>query len=129
MKKLLSLLFVFTLIACGGGSDDDESMGRTTDPFIGTWISDSYVVDSITTTDIFTVNSNGTWTVVLTFSDGETDSQSGTWSNNGSDFNSTTQIYTVQNDIADESSTSVVTFSNNFNSFTSRDSEITYTRQ
>ena len=36
MKKVLSLLFVFTLVACGGSDDDAEIEGN--DPVIGTWI-------------------------------------------------------------------------------------------
>ena len=129
MKKFTLLFIAATLKACGAKDEDEDTSGRTTDPFIGTWISTPYDSERLTTVDTFTVNSNGRWTVVLSFSDGETDSQSGTWSNNGSDFNSTTQIYTVQNDVADEPSTSVVTFADDFNSFTARDSEITYTRQ
>lgn len=86
MKKLLSLLFVFTLIACGGGSDDDESMGRTTDPLIGIWSELS--PDGVALDGDLTVNSNGTWS--LADGDGPF---TGSWTNSGSDFDSLVQDY------------------------------------
>ena len=119
MKKLLSLLFVFTLIACGGGSDDDESMGRTTDPLIGSW--------SITPFDgehSLVINANGNFTVRIV-EEGEEYVSSGTWSNNGSDFNATVQIYTVTN--SGEVETVSARYNENFSEFISDGS--TYVRQ
>ena len=105
MKKLLSLLFVFTLIACSGGSDDDESMGRTTDPFIGTWqTNDGGEIVTIIN------NSDGTSTV-----DGYSGS---TWRNASANpnFNSLTQTYILYD--GEEEDTETITFASDFSTFT-----------
>ena len=104
-------MFVFTLIACGGGSDDDESMGRTTDPFIGTWqANDGGEIVTITN------YSNGTSTISYTdgfSSDGQT------WRNISSNpnFNSLTQTYIFYEGTEDEA-TETITFASDFSTFT-----------
>ena len=120
MKKLLSILFVFTLIACGGGSDDDESMGRTTDPLIGSW--------SITPFDgehSLVINANGSLTVRFV-EEGEESVNTGTWSNNGSDYDASVQIYTV---IVDDGEEEITTnrYNEDFSEFVS--DGLTYVRQ
>ena len=89
MKKLLSLLFVFTLVSCGGGSDDDESMGRTTDPFIGVWV----FVNGDGITGELEINSNRTY--VMGYPNDWDSPVSGTWINTATDpdFNSRAQTY------------------------------------
>ena len=112
-------MFVFTLIACGGGSNDDESMGRTTDPLIGSW--------SITPFDgehSLVINANGNFTVRIV-EEGEEYVTSGTWSNNGSDFNATVQIYTVIVDGEEEITTN--RYNEDFSEFVS--DGVTYVRQ
>ena len=61
MKKLLSLLFVFSLIACVGDNDDDTLI----DPLIGTWF-----VESNSYTFVLIFDSNGTFTSTATSKDG-----------------------------------------------------------
>ena len=150
MKKLLSLLFVFTLIACGGGSDEDdnESMGRTTDPLIGTWTITLFVGETDETTITTTYNANGTILdrQVPVDPPNCVFSCTGTWSNTSpnTDFNSLTQRYTTTmdasvcnpNNICEDDSrleygegvnNLSITFNEDFNSFTANG--YTFTRQ
>ena len=133
MKKLLSLLFVFTLIACGGGSDDndDDTIGRTTDPLIGVWTLDGGG-DGIAT---FSVNANGSQ--ALSWTGGELDGSvaNGTWENTGSDFDALRQIYNLTQDFGDEDGAQayngqVFEFSSDFNSFRDlQEADDVWTRQ
>lgn len=141
-------MFVFTLISCGGGSDEDESMGRTTDPLIGTWTLTLYVGEVDETTNTITFNTNGTMLDRKVPLDPPNCvfSCTGTWSNTSpsTDFNSLTQRYTYTFDASvcnpnnicsddsrleyfEEPIVSNVTFSEDFNSFTIAGE--TYTRQ
>ena len=130
MKKLIILFLGLAIISCGG-SDDDESMGRTTDPLIGVWLN---TVEEITTT--FTANSNGNFTSLTEYPTSSI-SSSGTWSNNGSDLNSNSQLYTFtteENNDSENDDPQIlrVVYSNNFNAFTiysGTNDEVTYTRQ
>ena len=129
MKKLFSLLFVFTLIACGGVSDDDvdDTTGRTTDPLIGVWIelgSDGVALDG----DL-TISSNGNWS--LADPEGPF---TGTWSNSGSDFDSLIQDYSFSTTVDGGTETweDRITFSSDFDSYTlieDNGDRLTYVRQ
>ena len=112
MKKLLSILFVFTLIACGGGSDDDEeSIGRTTDPFIGTWQTNDGG-------EIVTIINNSNGTSSISYTD-EIGGGTGTWRNtsNNPNFNSLIQVYVFEEGTEDESS-ETVNFASDFSTWT-----------
>ena len=118
MKKFLLILVGLTLISCGGNEDDvPETTGRTTDPIIGVWAeldSDGTELDRDAT-----FNSNGTFLNII--SDGQV---SGTWVNNGSDFDALTQVYTLT--ITDSNgvfnSELTINFSSDFNSWSGNDS-------
>ena len=92
MKKLLSLLFVFTLVACGG-SDDDIS----TDPFIGTWELIYTGEDASSYDTTLEVRGDGTFTetdiLYLGNAEDAVGIHTGTWRNLGSDLNSLSQTY------------------------------------
>ena len=111
-------MFVFTLIACGGGSDDDESMGRTTDPLIGSWSLTPFEGEHS-----LVINANGNFTVRVV-EEGEEYVSSGMWSNNGSDYDASVQIYTVTGDDED---ILTVRYNEDFSEFVSDGS--TYVRQ
>ena len=127
MKKFLSLLFVFTLIACGGGSDDDESMGRTTDPLIGIWA--ELGPDGVALDGDLTVNSNGTWS--LADPEGPF---TGSWTNSGSDFDSLVQDYSFSSTQDGETLSweERITFSSDFDRYTlieENGNRLTYVRR
>ena len=118
MKKLIILFLGLAIISCGG-SDDDESMGRTTDPLIGSW--------SITPFEgehSLVINANGNFTVRVV-EEGEEYVTTGTWSNNGSDYDASVQIYTVIVDGEEEITTN--RYNEDFSEFVSDGS--TYVRQ
>lgn len=106
-------------------------MGRTTDPLIGVWL---YTVGERTTT--FTANSNGNFTSLTEYPTSSISSYR-TWSNNGSDLNSNSQLYTFtteENNDSENDDPQIlrVVYSNNFNAFTiysGTNDEVTYTRQ
>lgn len=118
-----------TVISC---SKEDDA-GRTTDPLIGTWTLED---DGDSATLVF--NEDGTFTQAwYYFYDTQNlDTFSGTWRNNGSDFSSTTQIYTTTEQNSEgiddgEEETIVIIFSDDFNSFSYDDEDYTvvHTRQ
>lgn len=119
-----------TLIACG--SNDDDDVGRTTDPIIGTW-----TVDDRGDSATIVFNEDGTFTQAWSYSydPQNPDIFSGTWRNNGSDFSSTTQIYTTTEQNSEgiddgEEDTFVIIFSDDFNSFYIQDDTVVvHTRQ
>lgn len=134
MKNILSLrhfLLLFlsvTLISCAGDDDgDDANGGRTTDPIIGSW---RVVVDGGGVLDL-TFTSNGNYNGGVIFEDAPEDNDTfmGTWSNNGTVFSSTRQIYTFTED--GTTSTVNATYSEDFNSVTFSDIDIdgTFIRQ
>lgn len=121
MKKLLLFFIGATLISCGG-KDDDEA-GRTTDPLIGTWYRE--FDDTANATIVY--NSNGTWTGNVE-EEGETNTITGGWNNNGSDFDAVRQIYTFTYDDDTDDLTFTLEFNPDFSSFTIGDDE-TWSRQ
>ena len=106
MKKILLLLIGLTIISCS--SDDDDVVVRTTDPFIGSWISEDE--DEYGTT--IAINSNGTFTVDFI----DDDRMTGRWSNSGSDFSLFNQTYTLVYSDGDINTFTVI-FSEDFNSW------------
>jgi hypothetical protein len=115
MKKILLLLIGLTIISCS--SDDDDVVVRTTDPFIGSWISEDE--DEYGTT--VAINSNGTLTV-----DFIDENMTGRWSNSGSDFSLFNQTYTLVYSDGDIDTFTVI-FSEDFNSWA--DDGMTWTRR
>ena len=96
MKKLLSLLFVLTLIACGG-SDDDTNELRTTDPLIGTWdqviFNTAFRIEYADDGQMYEIDEDGIKTIIM-----GTTSQS-LWSNMGNtDLSSLEQYYLFADD-------------------------------
>ena len=89
LKKLLSLLFVLTIVACGG-SDDDE--GVNIDPIIGKWGGNCYE-DS---REYVHYRDDGIWIFYEALTNGSImANHSGTWVNNGDDLTSDNQNYTM----------------------------------
>ena len=126
MKKLIILFLGLAVISCGG-SDDDESMGRTTDPLIGTWRA-SADDGSIT----IVANANGTYSVSLIISGQSNNSITGTWTNSGNDFSQLTQNYVMleNGDDPEDADNVTFTFSADYNSMTdSEDPDTTFVRQ
>ena len=116
MKKLIILFLGLAIISCGG-SDDDESMGRTTDPFIGSWSGEGN--EGFTGEHLFTVNANGTFSNRI-IENGVEYTNSGTWSNLGSDFNALTQSYRIiGDDDNSEPETTIVRHNEDFSEFVS----------
>ena len=107
MKKLLLLLIGLTVISCSG-SDDEGVVVRTTDPFIGSWISEDEVEYGTT----IAINSNGTFTVDFI----DDDRMTGRWSNSGSDFSLFNQTYTLVYSDGDINTFTAI-FSEDFNSW------------
>ena len=126
--KLLSILFI-SVIVVSCSDDDDSNQGRTTDPIIGSWI--AIYDDGSYATAIFI--SNGNFNVTYTFtSEDITETLLGTWSNAGTNFNSTRQTYTLiylNEDGEQESDTENATFSEDFNSVSFDDEDVTWNRQ
>ena len=121
MNKLTLLFIAATLIACGAKDEDEDASGRTTDPFIGTWYTEIETGNAT-----LVVNSNGGW-IVNGEIDGEIETDSGTWENNGNDFDAVRQIYNFTYDNGEPPQTVTVQFSSDFNSFSIGD--FSYTRQ
>jgi hypothetical protein len=145
MKKILSLLLVFTFVACGG-SDDDVSV--VSDPLIGTWMvtqdqSANFAAlgftGSVIFKIIFIVNSDGTGSqtteietdnnLILDLFEEELEdgNPSFNWFNtsNNPDFSNTTQTYIITEDDEDEveKEFSVINFNSSFTEFIIRDSD------
>ena len=116
MKKLLSLLFVFTLVACWGSDDDDDN---STDPFIGTWELIYTGEDASSYDTTMLVRSDGTYTTTDIFYGTENSIyiDTGTWTNMGSDLNSLSQTYYITVDEESQANSLItVIFSSDFNS-------------
>jgi hypothetical protein len=89
MKKLLLVLLLISVsVSC---SKDDDDTKVTTDPLIGVW---TYTYTTISGT--YNINSNGTY--IYAEESGKTDLYEGEWSNDGTDFNSRNQIYSLTED-------------------------------
>ena len=113
MNKLLLLLLLVPMVSCS--SDDDDTTGATdpTDPLIGTWTT-SYTELGVAYNDSYKTNSNGTY--IYTEDDDDEYAETGKWSNDGTDFNSRNQIYSLTED--NYLSFKITTrFSSDFNSF------------
>ena len=117
MKKLLSLLFVFTLVACGG-SDDDTNQERTTDPLIGTWDQVIYYtafrIEYADDGQMYEIDEDGEKSIVM-----GTTSQL-LWSNQGAtDLTSLEQYYLFADDSRDDGdwATRCYVFSDDYNRF------------
>ena len=111
MKKLIILLFLVSMVSCSGGDDDDTKV--TTEPFIGLWTY-TYTTVSGKYNNSHNINSNKTH--IYTEEPMETDLYEGEWSNDGTDFNSRNQIYSLTED--NYLSFKITTrFSLDFNSF------------
>jgi hypothetical protein len=117
MKKLLSLLSVFTLVACGG-SDDDTNQERTTDPLIGTWdqviFNTAYRIEYADDGQMYEIDEDGERTVIM-----GTTSQF-LWSNQGAtDLTSLEQYYMFEDDSRDDDDwfISCYVFSDDYNRF------------
>ena len=111
MKKFTLLFIAATLIACGAKDDDEDTSGRTTDPFIGTWqTSDGG--------EVVTIANNADGTSSMSYTDGIGGGY-GTWRNASSNpnFNSYTQTYIFDEGTEDEAS-ETLTFSSDFSSWT-----------
>ena len=121
MKKLLLVLLLISVsVSC---SKDDDDTKVTTDPLIGLWI---YTYTSFTGTynNSYNINSNGTYIYIEEA--GETYLYEGEWSNDGTDFNSRNQIYSLTEDNY-PSYKITARFSSDFNSFEEEDN--VYLRQ
>ncbi|MGB0375561.1 MAG: hypothetical protein ACPGC5_00035 [Flavobacteriaceae bacterium] len=130
--KLLSILFISTLVVSCSKDDDDSNQGRTTDPIIGSWRLD---YDEDNSYLIIEFNSNGNYSGSYTDPDYPEDNEgvNGTWSNSGTDFTSTRQTYTttfVNEDGESETVSYSAQFSPDFNSvYFGGDEDDTYIRQ
>ena len=93
MKKLLLVLLLISVsVSC---SKDDDNTKVTTDPLIGIWTY-TYTTVSGTYNNSYNINSNGTY--IYTEEARETYLYEGEWSNDGTDFNSRNQIYSLTED-------------------------------
>ena len=111
MKKLLLVLLLISVsVSC---SKDDDDTKVTTDPLIGVWTY-TYTTISGTYNNSYNINSNGTYIYVEEPS--KTDLYEGEWSNDGTDFNSRNQIYSLTEDNY-LSFKITARFSSDFNSF------------
>ena len=122
MKKLLTLLIGLTILSCSGADDDNIASGRTTDPYIGFWR-----LDDPNNELTWEVNANGNLTAIQIEPNYEDDDvtedvivSSGTWSNNGNDFDALIQIYTITvNDAVQEALE--ITYNEDFSEFSVED--------
>ena len=111
MKKLLLVLLLISVsVSC---SKDDDDTKVTTDPLIGVWTY-TYTTISGTYNNSYNINSNGTYIYVE--EPRKTDLYEGEWSNDGTDFNSRNQIYSLTEDNY-LSFKITARFSSDFNSF------------
>ena len=93
MKKLLLVLLLISVsVSC---SKDDDDTKVTTDPLIGVWTY-TYTTISGTYNNSYNINSNGTY--IYAEEPRKTDLYEGEWSNDGTDFNSRNQIYSLTED-------------------------------
>ena len=107
---VFALLIGLTIVSCS--SDDDNSTG-TTDPLIDTWTT-SYTELGVAYNDSYKTNSNGTY--IYTKDDEYT--ETGKWSNDGTDFNFLNQSYSLTIDNSPVSGYNITArFSSDFNSF------------
>ena len=112
MKKLLLLLLLVPIISCS--SDDDDTTG-TNDPLIGTWTT-SYTELGVAYNDSYKINSNGTY--IYTKDEDDEYTETGKWSNDGTDFNLLNQSYSLTIDNSPVSGYNITArFSSDFNSF------------
>ena len=92
MKKLLLVLLLISVsVSC---SKDDDDTKVTTDPLIGIW-KYTYTTVSGTYNNSYNINSNGTH---IYTEEATEESFEGEWSNDGTDFNSRNQIYSLTED-------------------------------
>ena len=92
MKKLLLVLLLISVsVSC---SKDDDDTKVTTDPLIGIW-KYTYTTVSGTYNNSYNINSNGTH---IYTEEATEESFEGEWSNDGTDFNSRNQIYSLKQD-------------------------------
>ena len=111
MKKLLLVLLLISVsVSC---SKDDDDTKVTTDPLIGLWTY-TYTTTTGTYNNSYNINSNGTY--IYMEEAGETYLYEGEWSNDGTDFNSRNQIYSLTEDNY-PSFKITARFSSDFNSF------------
>ena len=144
MKKILSLLLVFTFVACGG-SDDDVSV--VSDPLIGTWMvtqdqSANFTALGFTGSVIFKIilnfNSDGTGgqtteietdnSLILALFEEELEDGNPLYNwvntNNSPDFSNTTQFYILTEDGDDEEpDVSEINFNSSFTELIVRESD------
>ena len=120
MKKLLLVLLLISVSVSCFKDDDDTKV--TTDPLIGLW---TYTYTTTGTyNNSYNINSNGTY--IYMEEAGETYLYEGEWSNDGTDFNSRNQIYSLTEDNY-PSHKITARFSSDFNSFEEEDN--VYVRQ
>ena len=125
MKKLLLVLLLISVsVSC---SKDDDDTKVTTDSLIGLWTYTYTLVNygdsSGTYNNSYNINSNGTHIYTEEASE---ESREGEWSNDGTDFNSRNQIYSLTEDNY-PSYKITARFSSDFNSFEEEDN--VYVRQ
>ena len=123
--KILAFVLGLTLVSCGS-SDEDEDLGRTTDPIIGVW-EQNYGDDD----DSWIVRFSANGEVVDEIRDGSNyDVYRGVWSTTENpDFNSQNRIYTLdfgENRIFRNEG---FTFSDDFETFTINASGVRYRRR
>ena len=113
MKKLLLVLLLISVsVSC---SKDDDNTKVTTDPLIGIWTY-TYTTVSGTYNNSYNINSNGTYIYTEDGVIAENNVYEGEWSNDGTDFNSRNQIYSLTEDNY-PSFKITARFSSDFNSF------------
>jgi len=107
MKKLIAMLALATLVACG-----DNSTNPNTDSISGTYtlqtINGSQIPYTVSngststtlTSDVLTVADNGSWSEIITYrqtvngtTSNGTESDSGTWSRSGTSVNFYSNVY------------------------------------
>ena len=84
MKKILSLLFVLSLIACGGSDEEDVVNNDNVDPIIGVW-NEELEEGSSFSSIIWVFNSDGS----LSLSFDGSNTSSGQWEFLGSNLDGT----------------------------------------
>ena len=107
---VFALLIGLTIVSCS--SDDDNSTG-TTDPLIDTWTT-SYTELGVAYNDSYKTNSNG----IYIYTEDDEYTETGKWSNDGTDFNFLNQSYSLTIDNSPVSGYNITArFSSDFNSF------------
>ena len=101
MKKLLLFPFILLVFACS--SDEMSNDGNTSDPVIGRWTASNRSCGNPDIEQRIYFNSNGNF--YEEYDDGSIcteNSCSGTWTNNGNDFDSKSQTYQLLYDAVNE---------------------------